>query len=303
MRPKVTIGICVKDSEATIKKAMDSIINQDFPHEFMELIVVDGCSKDKTLSIIKQYSSKVNIKNKVFYENQGLGQARQIVVDNARGDYIVWVDGDLILPKDYVGKQVEFMERNPTVGIAGGRYGMLPEANLVATLENIAYVVIGFKHRGKANSKGPGTGGSIYRVKAIRQVGGFDKQIRGAGEDVDAACRVRAAGWLLCRTEAVFYERCRQTWKALWNQYFSWGYGGHYILHKNRNVFPLYQTMPLVAFLTAFLRLCIAYRLTRRKAVFFWPLQSTFKTTAWCLGFAKGHIDSHGQAYKVKNGK
>ena len=297
MRPKVTIGICVKDFEATIKKAMDSIINQDFPHEFMELIVVDGCSKDKTLSIIKEYFSKVNIKSKVFYENQGLGYARQIVVDNASGDYIVWVDGDLVLPKDYVRKQVEFMECNPTVGIAGGKYGMLPEANLVATLENILYTVNISKHIGKANTKLPGTEGSIYRVKAIRQVDGFDENIKGAAEDMDAAYRVVAAGWLTYITQNVFYESCRETWKSHWNQYVWWGYGAHYIRHKHGNLFPLWQIMPPVASLTALLRSSLAYRLTHRKVVLLWPFQCFFKWTAYCLGFVKGHIDGYGHVY------
>ena len=297
MRPKVTLGVCVKNSEATIKKAMESIINQDFPHELMELIVVDGYSRDKTISFVKENLSKTDIVNKIFYENKGLGFARQLVVNDAWGDYIIWVDGDIILPRDYVRKQVEFMEQNPNVGIAGGKYGMLPEVDFVATLENIAYVVKGFKNRGRADSKGPGAGGSIYRTEAIRQVKGFDKQIRGAGEDVDAACRVRAAGWLLYRTQAVFYERCRQTWKAHWNQYFSWGYGGHFIFRKNQNIFPLYQMMPIVAFVTSLLRLPIAYRLTHRKAVLFWPLQCIFKMTAWCFGFAKSHIDGYGHVY------
>ena len=297
MRPKVTLGVCVKNSEATIKKAMESIINQDFPHELMELIVVDGYSQDKTLSIIKEYLSKVNIKRKIFHENRGLGPARQIVVENASGDYIMWVDGDLMLPKDYVRKQVEFMECNPTVGIAGGKYGMLPETKFVAALENIAYVVIGFKNRGRADSKGPGAGGSIYRAEAIKQVKGFDKQIGGAGEDVDAACRVRAAGWLLHRTQAVFYERCRETWKSHWNQYIWWGYGAHFIHHKHGGLFPLWQIMPPVAFLTTLLRSSLAYRLTHRKAVVLWPFQCFFKMTAYCLGFVKGHMDGYGHIY------
>ena len=52
----------------------------------------------------------------------GLGVARQIVVDKACGKYIVWVDDDVTLPKDFVRKQVGYMEQNPHVGIAGARY-------------------------------------------------------------------------------------------------------------------------------------------------------------------------------------
>ena len=50
---KVTIGFCVKNAEQTVRDAIRSILKQDFPHEMMELIIVDGYSKDKTLSIIQ----------------------------------------------------------------------------------------------------------------------------------------------------------------------------------------------------------------------------------------------------------
>jgi glycosyltransferase involved in cell wall biosynthesis len=53
MKPKVTVGICVRNCADYIKEAIASIIDQDFPHDLMELIVVDGCSEDKTLKIIR----------------------------------------------------------------------------------------------------------------------------------------------------------------------------------------------------------------------------------------------------------
>ena len=291
---KVTVGLCVKNEEANIKEAIGSILNQDFPHELMELIVVEGYSKDKTLAIIEENLQKTDIKYEFFHENKGLGTARQIVVENAHGDYIVWVDGDMTLPRDYVRKQVEFMERNPAVGIGQGKYGMCPGASLVATLENIVYVVDSLKYGGKAIPRLPGTEGSIYRVKAIRQVRGFDEHIKGAGEDIEAAYRIRAAGWLLYMTQAVFYERCKETWKNLWDQYFWWGYGGHYLFHKDRRINPIYEMLPLVGFLAGLFRSFIAYKLTRRKVVFLLPLHYTFKRIAWCFGFAKGHTDGYG---------
>jgi len=294
MRPKVTLGVCVKNSEATIRKAMESIIDQDFPHELMELIVVDGNSKDKTLSIVQEVLSKLNIQSKILHENRGLGQARQIVVENARGDYILWVDADLTLPKNYVRRQVEFMDLNNAVGIAGGRYGMLPEANLIATLENILYVVNISEHVEKANTKLPGTEGSIFRLKALKQVGGFDENIIGAGEDIDVARRVRAAGWLTFITQNVFYESCRDTWASHWYQYIWWGYGAYYVHHKHGGLFPLWQITPPVAFLTTLLRSPRAFRLTHRKAVLLWPFQCFFKMTAYCLGFIKAHLDDYG---------
>jgi len=289
---KVTIGLCVKNCGATVKEAIDSIIDQDFPHELMELIVVDGYSIDKTLSIIKKALLNTDIKIKIFHENKGLGVARQIVVNNAGGDYIIWVDGDMVLSRDHVRKQVEFMDQNPTLGIAGGKFERYPGENLIATLESIEWIVMDHVHGQKAASRPMlhRVGGCIYRVKAIRQVGGFDCRIRGALEDLDAEYRIGEIGWLTYfTTDAVFRDRRKETWKALWNENFWYGYGGHYFLHKHM------KRVSASALLEGLRRSSIAYNLSHRKVVFFLlPLQYTFKKLAWYFGFAKAHIDGYG---------
>jgi glycosyltransferase involved in cell wall biosynthesis len=58
MKPKVTIGVCVRNSAATLRDAIDSIIYKDYPHEHMEVIFVDDGSEDETLSIVKSYVPK-----------------------------------------------------------------------------------------------------------------------------------------------------------------------------------------------------------------------------------------------------
>ena len=289
-KAKVTIGLCVKNCEATIKEAIDSIVNQDFPPELMELIVVDGCSKDKTLLIIKKALSNTSIKRKIFHENKGLGVARQIVVNNASGDYIIWVDGDMVLARNHVRKQVEFMEQNPTVGIAGGKFERYLGENLVAALESLEWIALDHIYGQRATSRPVRhrAGGCIYRVKAIRQVGGFSEHIKGALEDLDAEYRMGEIGWLTYfTTDAVFHDRRKQTWKGLWNENFWYGYGGHYFLHKHR------KRVPVSALIGGLLRSSVAYKLTHQKVVFLLPLQYAFKKIAWFFGFVKAHIDGY----------
>jgi len=295
MKPMVTIGICVRNCEGFVKDAIDSVIDQDFPHELMEVIFVDDGSEDGTLSVILDAVSRMDVKTKVFnIEWKGLGPARNVVVENAGGDYIVWVDGDMVLPRDHVRKQVAFMQQNPTVGIAKATYGTYPRENLVGTLENIAYQAVDSKYGGKVSSRPLGTGGSIYRVEAIKQVGGFDNRISGVGEDMDAEYRVKHAGWLLYRaTPALFYERRRKTWKDLWKEAFWHGYGGHYLLRKNRGIATLYKMTPLAGFVAGVWYSIIAYKLIHRMWVFLLPIQYAFKRIAWCFGFAKGQIDGY----------
>jgi len=298
MKPKVTIGVCVRNCEDYIKEAIESILGQDFPHELMELIFVDDGSKDKTLSIIESYVPKMDMQVKVFHQEwKGLGPVRNVVVNNCSGDYIVWVDGDIILPKDHVCKQVEFMEHHPEVAIAGGSFGMWPRASLVAFLDNLVYVT----HRliyGEKSSNLPGTGGAIYRVEAIKQVGGFDEDIIGSCEDIDVAYRVKSAGWLVVRDKSLFYGRCKETWKELWNQYLWHGYGAHYITHKNKGMISLPKMSPPVIFFAGIINSIIAYRLIRRKIAFLLPFHLIFKNVAWWLGFFKSHLKGYGHKYR-----
>jgi glycosyltransferase involved in cell wall biosynthesis len=290
-KPVVTVGLCVKNAKQTIYQAIASILDQDFPRDLMEIIIVDGYSKDGTLKIIIGSLLKKGIQYKVFYENKGLGTARQIVVDNARGKYIVWVDGDMTLNKDYVRTQVEFMERNPKVGVAGGKFQMLQNLNFVATVENIEWLVWDFESQNKPVLEPTRhyCGGTIYRVQAIKEAGGFDLNIKGSGEDLDAEIRISEAGWFLYFiTEALFHDNRKNTFQGIWDENFWYGYGSHYFLHKYT------KRVPASSVLKGLKHSSIAYKLTHRKIAFLLLPQYVFKKIAWCFGFTKAHIDGYG---------
>jgi glycosyltransferase involved in cell wall biosynthesis len=296
LEPIVTFGLCVKNEEADVSGAVESVLSQDFPHGLMEVIVVDGCSKDRTVEIIQQVLSKEDISYRIFFENEGLGHARQMVVDNARGEYIIWVDGDIRLSRDYTREQIDFMEKNLKVGIAAGRScAIYSDLNLMATLENLPTLVFNHRFAGKVTEKLPGTGGSLFRVQTIRQVGGFDQRIKGALEDTDIAYRAKLAGWQIYITQARFYTYLNGKLKEVWDKNFWYGYGLHFLLHKNSRLNEmLYKSTPFAGFIEGVVYSFPAYRLTGKKSSFLLPFYFLIKRLAWCLGFIKGHMDSYG---------
>lgn len=289
-KPKVTIGLCVRNCESMVGRAIKSVLNQDFPHKLMELIVVDDGSIDGTLKVVLGLVSKVDMPVKVFHgEWQGIGPVRNVVVNNAQGDYIVWVDGDMVLPKNHIKTQVEFMEKNPTVGIAKAKHRFLPEENIIAFFEHVPYMVYD-AHPEILNSKLPGTGGAIYRVSAIKQVKGFDNRLKYPGEDQDAAYRIKKARWLIAQSPAFFYETRVETWSKLLKKYIWYGYGNYYLFVKNRKIFSLYRMNPIAGFAAGIIYGFEAYRLTKRKKLIFLPFHFTLKLMAWLFGFTKAHV-------------
>lgn len=292
-KPKVTIGICVKNCERYVRDAINSIIKQDFPHELIEVIVVDDGSEDKTLPVVLNLASKLDMHVKIYHSPWiGLGSARNIVAKNARGKYIIWVDGDMVVPKDHVRKQVEFMERNPEVGIAKARHAMLEGETIVGKLENFLYMILDNRPE-ILSSKLPGTGGAIYRVEAIKKVGGFDSNLKGAGEDQDIAYRIKSAGWAISQSSTFFYERRARTWKDLWNKYFWYGYGAYKLYRKNRSIFSIYKMNPLSGFIAGIFFIHKGYALIHDKSILLWPLHFAFKMMAWLLGFNRARCNNY----------
>jgi len=296
--PEVTIGVCVRNSEISVADAIDSIMNQDYPHDRMKLVFVDDGSEDSTLSIIKNHIPKMGMSSVVLHTSwKGVGSARNTVLANAEGEYILWVDGDMVLSPDFLSKLVEFMEKNPKAGIVKGRQALVSGGNALATLEaysRAAGRMVDYQSR-KGKFKAVGTGGALYRMKAVEKVGEFDEKLKGYNEDWDIELRFRKAGWSLYSVDVTFhdYERFGLTWKSLWSKYWLRGYYTHYFLHKNKGLIRHYRMFPPAASVSGFLSSLALYRLTSQKVVFFLPIQHSFKMAAWYCGFFGGHFSSY----------
>ena len=93
---KISVIIPVFNAENDLKQSMESVINQSFGFEKIELILVDDASTDNSKEIIKSYQKQYeNIKLVELNQNSGLpGKPRSLGIDYATSDYIIFLDAD-----------------------------------------------------------------------------------------------------------------------------------------------------------------------------------------------------------------
>lgn len=105
----VSIVIPAYNSEKTIERCLESVINQTYRD--IEVIVVDDGSTDRTYEIVYKYGVLDKRIKIIQQKNQGVSAARNIGIENAYGEYLSFVDSDDIVYPQYIEKMLYFMEK------------------------------------------------------------------------------------------------------------------------------------------------------------------------------------------------
>ena len=121
--PIVSLCIPIYNVETYIERSVRSALEQTY--ENLEFILVDDCSTDKTIEILEKtllaYPERENrIKLINHTSNRGVAAARNTALDNANGDFIVWMDSDDYVEKEMVQKLVDIaLKSNASIVISG----------------------------------------------------------------------------------------------------------------------------------------------------------------------------------------
>jgi len=102
------------NEENYIENCIRSISNQTFPRSRYEIIVSDGVSEDKTVEIAKKYADIVVISKK-----KGIWWGRNYGAKFAKGKYLVFIDADTMIKKDYLEVVHKYLEEG-VVGLTTG---------------------------------------------------------------------------------------------------------------------------------------------------------------------------------------
>ena len=98
MQPEISIIIPVYNIEYYIPRCLNSLSAQTFKN--WECIIIDDGSNDNSLEICRQYAKKDSRFIVIHQKNSGVAAARNIGIENARGNYIAFIDGDDTIEAD-----------------------------------------------------------------------------------------------------------------------------------------------------------------------------------------------------------
>lgn len=108
---KISVIIPIYNAEKYIAKCLDSILIQS--KENVELILINDGSTDRSEEIVSTYLGKYKASIKYIKQvNQGVANARNIGIEKATGDYIIFVDSDDYIDKDLFEKLEPYIEQD-----------------------------------------------------------------------------------------------------------------------------------------------------------------------------------------------
>ena len=122
---KVSIVVPVYNGEKSLKRCVDSLLNQD--HKDIEVILVDDGSRDRSFEIISEYARADERIVPVHKDNSGVSATRNIALSLATGDYVQFVDVDDFLPFDSVKLMVRTMEDDGSDLVVADFYRVIDE--------------------------------------------------------------------------------------------------------------------------------------------------------------------------------
>lgn len=260
MNYKVAVVIPTLNEEKFIARCLDSVIAQSYPFDDMDVMVVDGGSKDRTKEIVEDYKRKYQ--NIRFLNNPGRIQsiAFNIGVKSSDAPYIVRLDAHATYNHRYIEKCIEKFSVNAEVlgcapefvGNVGGVCSIRPQhSGLIAETSAIL------------NQSRFGIGGAAFRVgapagfvdtvpfgcfprKVLEKIGGMREDLP-RGEDNEFNSRIRKAGYkIYLDPEIVCSYFSRDTLRTNMKQMYANGESIGHLFYVDKDSVGIRHLIPLL---------------------------------------------------------
>jgi cellulose synthase/poly-beta-1,6-N-acetylglucosamine synthase-like glycosyltransferase len=251
----VTVLVPMRNEEAFIGECLDSLIQQDYPADRMEVLVMDGRSEDASRAIVLEKSQEHTCIHLLDNPEQSTPAALNIGIRNASGDMIVRLDAHHRAAQDFVSQHVACLSK-PDVDCAGGPIHTISRTYVGEAISLAMSCPFGvgdayFRYAEKEQYVDT-VANAGYSRDVFERIGLFDEALIGA-EDDEFNYRLRAKGGRILlspRIRSWYY--CRESLGKLWRQYFRYGHMKVRVLQSHPRQMRWRQFVP-PAFVSALL--------------------------------------------------
>lgn len=225
----VSILIAARNEAQNIETVIRDIFNQSYSTDLFELIVIDDCSEDETLSIAE--SLKEEFPNlKVISSSNGEGKKAALSngIQQAKFDTIATVDADCRVPSEWLITMTSHWEKNQTKMLLGPIVleAEPPILQQAQAMENLAIMGLtgGFaSHQKPIMANGANL---FFDKKSFDEIGGYSSSANPSGDDVFTMLQF-SEKWpdsvrFVKHYESAVLTRPESTFSAFWQQRKRW---------------------------------------------------------------------------------
>ncbi|WP_367357256.1 glycosyltransferase family 2 protein [Mesotoga sp.] len=250
--PLVSVVIPCRNEEKTIKRCLDSLIHSDYPLNRLEIFVVDGKSEDRTREVVNMISSENSQIRLLSNDKRITPVARNIGVEAARGDYIMFFDAHSTASFDYIRKCVELIQETGADNV-GGVLKTLPSeetilGRVISEVLSSRFGVGGSKFRTGVETvqEVDTVPFGFYRREVFDKIGLFNENLV-RNQDIEFNLRLkRADGKILLSPEIQLTYLSRSDFRSFLKNNFGNGFWVVYASRFSKTPFSLRHLVPMV---------------------------------------------------------
>jgi GT2 family glycosyltransferase len=246
--PFVSVIIPCLNEEKYIRRCLISILENDYPKDKLEIIVVDGGSTDGTTKIVKELARKHSNIKLLGRAGVNCPSAMNIGIKKAKGDIISKVDAHGYVDSDFLKINVKYLCENKDIKCTGGPIRQLGESFIAKANAYARISVFGVGRGIYSIEENPRFVDTVqcgtYSKEIFNEIGLFDELLQ-YGEDEELNWRIRKAGYkILCTPEIKFFYYARTSLKGLFRQYYHYGNARVKVIRKHPDFLRIKHLIP-----------------------------------------------------------